>query len=88
MNNQQRELLTLILWLISPSVASQKPDIDRVLSIISQNEKRLIIKFNDLPYKVNLLRNNDGIAKELRVNRKNWKNSLYLDICGAPKISF
>lgn len=89
MNTQQeRELLSLILWLIAPDIAGQNADITKLLLIVKQNEAGISLKYNGLIYLVKLLRNDEGQANKIEVSRDNWKNSLYLDIIGSPKISF
>ena len=87
-NLQRRELLTLLLWLISPDIAGQKPDIDSVISIITRSEERLKVAVDNKFYDVKVLRDNEGNATKLNISRQLWSRSLYLDIIGAPKISF
>ncbi len=85
---QQRELLTICLWLISPDIAGRNADITNAISIIERNGESLKVAVEGRFYNVKLLRDDDGNAVKLNVNRKLWSNSLFLDIAGAPKISF
>lgn len=88
MDNKDKELLTIILWLISPDIAGRNTDITSVISIIERYNEGLKVAVAGRFYNVGLLRDDEGNAIKLKVSRKSWSNGLFLDIVGSPKISF
>lgn len=85
---EQKDLLTIILWLISPDIAGRNVDIANIISIIERHKEGLKVAVDGKFYDVKLLRDDDGNATKLNISRGLWSNSLFLDIAGAPKISF
>lgn len=88
MDNKDKELLTIILWLISPDIAAKNPDIINTISIIERKREKLKVAVAGRFYDAALLRDSKGNATKLNVSRQLWSKSLYLDIVGSPKISF